>query len=555
MSTKKRKALILVLALVAGVALVTGTWAAPGAAPGAMSGAAPMAGGAPTVVAYQGEVRVSGVPYNGEGYFKFAIMDAGTTLPVVRWTNDGTGFTGEPPTSAVQLAVTDGLFSVLLGDTNLGGMTEPLPASVFGDPDRRLWVWFSTSSGGTFSLLGGTRIAAVPYALQAERVRGYAGVVVVAKSGGDHTSVQTAIDWITDASAANPYLVWVAPGEYVEQVTMKPHVHLQGAGQEATVIHSTASTGWPITEATLKLASDTSLRDLTVSNGGTGDRNVALMAPAGTEGTMVADVTARAQGGSTISNYGLYLEGSGTDVMLQEVTALAENSTSSNYGLWVRGGVAATLHGGSFIARGGTNARGIYNYEGALEAHDVRALAEDASSDNYGLSRDYGAVTLRGGTFTGRGGTSARGLSSKHGTTTLLEAEGVIALGEDGSGWNYGLYNEDGASARLHGGSFTGRGGTNALGIHNQDSGTMLEAESVTALGEGASSSNRGLGNALSATSEVTQSVLEGAGNSVIRGGGSVTVSHSRLVGGAVSGTVTCVAVSRGGTFNASGCP
>jgi len=49
--------------------------------------------------------------------------------------------------------------------------------------------------------------------------------------------------------------------------------------------------------------------------------------------------------------------------------------------------------------------------------------------------------------------------------------------------------------------------------------------------------------------------VLEGATNSVYRASGSVTVSNSRLAGGWVSGTVTCVAVSRGGTFNANGCP
>ncbi len=38
-------------------------------------------------------------------------------------------------------------------------------------------------------------------------------------------------------------------------------------------------------------------------------------------------------------------------------------------------------------------------------------------------------------------------------------------------------------------------------------------------------------------------------------GGGTATASNSRPVGGAVYGTVTCVAVSRGTTFNANGCP
>jgi len=35
-------------------------------------------------------------------------------------------------------------------------------------------------------------------------------------------------------------VVLVAPGVYAESVTLKPHVHLQGAGREATVITSDA---------------------------------------------------------------------------------------------------------------------------------------------------------------------------------------------------------------------------------------------------------------------------------------------------------------------------
>ncbi len=82
----------------------------------------PLAGGAPTVVAYQGEVRVDGSPYTGDGYFKFAVVNAAGNTTY--WSNDGTSTGGGEPTAAVQLAVSDGLFSVLLGDTTLGGMTQ-----------------------------------------------------------------------------------------------------------------------------------------------------------------------------------------------------------------------------------------------------------------------------------------------------------------------------------------------------------------------------------------------------------------------------------------------
>lgn len=121
-------------------------------------------GGAPAVVSYQGQVLVGGQPYSGTGYFKFAVVDAGGAS---YWSNDGTSAGGSEPTTAVGVEVTNGLFTVLLGDTSLASMTQPLAATVFGGPERYLRVWFS-SDGTTFTrLMPDRRIAAVPYALQA----------------------------------------------------------------------------------------------------------------------------------------------------------------------------------------------------------------------------------------------------------------------------------------------------------------------------------------------------------------------------------------------------
>jgi hypothetical protein len=58
-----------------------------------------------------------------------------------------------------------------------------------------------------------------------------AQVIDVAQSGGDFTSLAAAVASISDASAAKPYVVRVAPGQYVEPpITMKSYVDVVGLG-------------------------------------------------------------------------------------------------------------------------------------------------------------------------------------------------------------------------------------------------------------------------------------------------------------------------------------
>lgn len=102
---------------------------------------------------------------------------------------------------------------------------------------------------------------------------GYANVLVVAKSGGQFTSIQAALDAIggtgpygvplPEATAENPYLIWVAPGVYEERVAMKEWVDIEGAGRGVTVIrHPAGEAG----ATTLGMASHSEVRSLTVEN-------------------------------------------------------------------------------------------------------------------------------------------------------------------------------------------------------------------------------------------------------------------------------------------------
>jgi hypothetical protein len=148
--------------------LIVGVWLA--GVPGALAKPDSASSGAPTLVSYQGQVSVSGGAYSGTGYFKFAVVNAAGTSSY--WSNDGTSSAGSEPSASVALSVSNGLFHVLLGDTSLTGMSSALTAAAFAtNTHTYLRVWFS-ENGSTFTLLTpDQRIAAVPYALQAESAK------------------------------------------------------------------------------------------------------------------------------------------------------------------------------------------------------------------------------------------------------------------------------------------------------------------------------------------------------------------------------------------------
>ncbi len=66
-------------------------------------------------------------------------------------------------------------------------------------------------------------------------------VLVVAKSGGDFSTLAAAMDSISTASESNPFLIFISPGEHVlsSRIEMKEHVYIQGSGREVTKIIST----------------------------------------------------------------------------------------------------------------------------------------------------------------------------------------------------------------------------------------------------------------------------------------------------------------------------
>lgn len=120
----------------------------------------------PGILHHQGLINVDSTPFDGNGFFKFALVDAGGTTTF--WSNDGTSTAGGEPTAAVSLTVANGRYSVPLGDTSLANMTSVIQASVFADSaDVRLRVWFDDGANGSQLLSPDQRLASVGYALNA----------------------------------------------------------------------------------------------------------------------------------------------------------------------------------------------------------------------------------------------------------------------------------------------------------------------------------------------------------------------------------------------------
>lgn len=119
----------------------------------------------PGLITYQGHVSVSGTNYTGPGWFQFALVNPGLPEDIL-WTQDGL----PKPKTIVSVAVTEGRFHVVLGDTSLDGMLLPVPASVFAHADVRLRVWFGTDPTSMVQLSPDQRFTAVGYALQAAGV-------------------------------------------------------------------------------------------------------------------------------------------------------------------------------------------------------------------------------------------------------------------------------------------------------------------------------------------------------------------------------------------------
>jgi hypothetical protein len=246
-------------------------------------------------------------------------------------------------------------------------------------------------------LIGATQIScqeitSVPYALFADSVP-WGGVldrpaqtIIVAKSGGDFNTITAALASITDATDTKRYLIKVAPGEYIERVTMKQFVDIEGSGEQVTKIRYTQANPGNLDNGTLVGANDCEVRFLTVSSIG-GTHSVAIYNF--NSSMRMTHVTAVGLGG--VNNYGVF--NSYASGVMTDVTAKGEGG-SQTFGVFNNSSSTLQMKNVSIEASGGTTNYGVFNSSSSLQMMEL-SITLSEGIDNYGIENYISSPVMK----------------------------------------------------------------------------------------------------------------------------------------------------------------
>lgn len=275
-----------------------------------------------------------------------------------------------------------------------------------------------SADGAIESIAGGFKFP--DGSVQQAAARQPSNIVVVAKSGAPFSSIQAALDSILDATASNPYVVYVAPGIYSERVEMKPHVDVQGAGTHVVQITSPAS---GFATPTLETAAHAELRSLTVrSTAAPGFDSVPIACRSKGALRDVA-VEASADGGSgLVRARGIYAFPC-TELVLRNVAVTSSGASGLNSGMSI-GGLSSQPPPMLYVVdsefavfgTGGNNASGI-SARGLVTISGTSISVQGAPNGNTGFHLNVLAdspapsqVELRGVTISAGAASAASGI-------------------------------------------------------------------------------------------------------------------------------------------------
>ena len=386
-----------------------------------------------------------------------------------------------------------------------------------------------------------------------ELARALGNVVRVGATGGDFTSIQAALDSITTASAANPFLVRVGPGVYFERVALKPFVDVEGSGEGVTVIRQAGSV--PPDLGTVAGADDAELRFVTVVNDG-GAGNLIGVYNEGVSPRLL-HVTVEVATSLSANAYGIWNEGATgvpTTPELSHVTVSVFGTGDINLVMGVLNGTEANTRASDLrVHVGGDTSSvkyGVFNSDAAPVLRDVEVTttSDEGSASVFGVvNQDVDAAVLRSMRVETTGGGTRYGVSNARSALEIRDLE-VEVSGTGGT--SYGVFDEE-STVVLESCSIEAAGGANTVGVFKADaSGAVRDCTVAAVDGTGVETGLQGFDSTSSGSFslDVEQARLRGADAAVSAPSTyTVRIGASGLDGGVLGGaTYTCASAYDG---------
>ena len=264
-----------------------------------------------------------------------------------------------------------------------------------------------------------------------------AHVLWVASAGGNFTSVNAALLSITDNSAANRYLIKVAPGTYTETsaVVLKDYVDLEGSGEGTTTI--TCACGGdisPVVDASsaamvvgVAEPLHTEVRHLSVSNTGTKPYSTGIRTSNVDASVSLLHVTVTV-GGGTIESVGL--ANIFSSPTMNDVTATASGNASTKRGIYNSQSSPIINNSSAMATGGGTSNIAVTNNFGSPKMNNFSATVTGSAVNSYGIINGASSPALNDVTVSAMGAsTSNIGVANSSGAAPTLTNVTVIATG------------------------------------------------------------------------------------------------------------------------------
>jgi hypothetical protein len=227
----------------------------------------------------------------------------------------------------------------------------------------------------------------------------FKSTVVVSPVGTDSengTALLDALSGITDASATNPYLLYIEPGTYdlgTDSLQMKQYVDMEGSGELATTITSAIS-NIACNTGTVRGANDAEMRFLAVQNTGTGPDDCGFGIYNEDASPRLTSMSVTASGG--VENvFGVYNVDSSP--VMTDVSVTAAPASGNSIGVADDGNSSPTIRDSVIVAEDS----GIYAADGSgtirVDGSRIEGGAKTIFIDGEGFTTLVGASQLDGG--------------------------------------------------------------------------------------------------------------------------------------------------------------